>query len=434
MRRQFLNTAGAAIAALCLIALPAAAETVAVVNARILTVGAAGEIANGTVVVRDGKIVSVGAGASAPAGARIIDAKGGVVTPGLFDAATTLGLIENSSVPQTDDSATHNSELSAAFDVQYGLDPDSVALPVERLGGITRAIVLPGYGEVEGRELMFAGQAAAIHLGAGTDILVKPRVGMVIDLAADGAQRSGGSRGGAFTAMRAALGDVRFYMRNKAGYDRGDARALGLSRADLEALIPVVEGRMPLIVTVHRAADIRQVLTLAREEGLKVILEGAEEAWRVAPEIARAGVGVIINPTADLPNNFEQRAATLENAARLNAAGVLVAFEGNDRVHRARELRYNAGIAVANGMPYAAALAAITANPARIFGLSDRTGALEPGRDGDLVVWNGDPFEPMTQPIAIFVRGAEQPLTSRAIELRDRYEGEPGPLPRAYNR
>jgi imidazolonepropionase-like amidohydrolase len=142
----------------------------------------------------------------------------------------------------------------------------------------------------------------------------------------------------------------------------------------------------------------------------------------------------MITPTADLPNNFEQRAATLENAARLNAAGVLVAFEGNDRVHRARELRYNAGIAVANGMPYAAALAAITANPARIFGLSDRTGALEPGRDGDLVVWNGDPFEPMTQPIAIFVRGAEQPLTSRAIELRDRYEGEPGPLPRAYNR
>jgi imidazolonepropionase-like amidohydrolase len=224
---------------------------------------------------------------------------------------------------------------------------------------------------------------------------------------------------------------VRFYMRNKQGFDRGDSRDLGLSRADLEALIPVVEGRMPLLVRVDRASDIRQVLKVAREDRLKVIIDGGAEAWMLAGEIASAGVPVIINPLTNLPGNFERRAATLENAARLQAAGVVFAIQGNGGGHRARETRFNAGNAVANGLSYDAAVKAITVNPARIFGMSDRVGTLEAGKEADVVVWDGDPLEPMTRPVAIFVRGAQQPMTSRQTELRDRYL-RPTDYPPAY--
>jgi imidazolonepropionase-like amidohydrolase len=414
-------------------ALPAAAETVAITNARILTVGAQGEIASGTVVIRDGKIASVGAG-GAPQGARVIDARGGVVTPGIFAVDTNIGVTEVDAVDGTNDTATKNRGLSAAFDVQYGIDPASFVIPVARLGGITRAMVTPGYSydRKDDRELLFAGQAAVVNLGQGADILVRPDVGMVLNLGEDGAERAGGGRGAAIVALKATLDDVRFYMRNKQGFDRGDSRDLGLSRADLEALIPVVEGRMPLIVGVNRASDIRQVLKLAREEHLKVILDGASEGWMVAGEIAAAGVPVLLNPTVDLPSNFENRGATMQNATRMAAAGVLIAFQGNGGGHRARETRYNAGIAVGHGLPYDVAIKAITVNPARIFNMADRVGSLEPGKDADVVVWDGDPLEPLIRPTAIFIGGVEQPMTSRQTELRDRYMTSDG-RPPAYH-
>lgn len=423
----------AAAAALALAA-PAAAQTVAIVNARVLTMGPQGEIANGTVVIRDGKIASVGPG-GAPAGAQVVDAGGKLVTPGIIATDTNFGGTEVDSVDETNDLATTSARLSAAFDVQYGLDPDSFVSPVARLGGITSAVVTPGYdGDGDGRELLFAGQAAVVTLADGPDMLVKPRVGMVLDLGASGADRAGGARGAAFAALKAALDDVRFYMANRAGFDRGDARELGLSRADLEALIPVVEGRMPLIVTVHRAADIRQVLRLAREERLKLILDGAEEGWMVASEIAAAGVGVTMNPLTNRPDSFETRAATMDNAARLKDAGVMIAIEGNGGGHRARETRYNAGNAVAHGLPHDAAMRAITINPARIFGIADRKGSLEPGKDADLVIWDGDPLEPMTQPVAVFIAGRQQPMTARNLQLRDRYRTHGQPMPPAYSR
>ncbi len=401
------------------VAVPAAAETVAIVNARILTAGPAGEIANGTVVIRDGVIASVGQG-GAPAGARVIDAQGGVVTPGIVAADSGLGGVDVGAVG--DDLSVTTSDLSAAFDVQYGLNPWSFTIPVARLGGVTRAIVTPGYDRAQGRELLFAGQAAVVHLGQGADMLVRPKAAMMLDLGEGGAARAGGARGASFVALKAALDDVRWYMRNRAAYDRGEARGLKLSRADLEALVPVVEGRMPVIVSVHRAADIQQVLKLAREERLKVILDGAEEGWMVADQIARAGVPVIVNPLSNLPGSFESLGSTMENAARLEKAGVTVILKSQEGgVHRVRETRYNAGNAVAQGMSWEGALKAITINPARAFGMGDRFGSIEPGKEGDVVIWSGDPFEPLSQPVAVFVRGQQQPLTSRGLELRDRY-------------
>jgi imidazolonepropionase-like amidohydrolase len=415
----------AALVAL-LLASPASAETVAIVDARLMTMTDAGEIGRGTIVIRDGKVAALGADAPVPADARVIDGRGGVVTPGLVQADSTLGAVEVSQVPASADRATHSKTISAAFDISQGLNPDSILLPVARLAGITHAITTPLYDDRGGRSLQFAGQAAVIDLAQRPQMVTRPRAAMVLEMGEGGAERAGGARGAALVELRATLADVRHFAAHRAAYDRGEGRPQALSRVDLEALIPVVEGRMPLIVKVDRASDIVEMIALAREEKLRIILDGAEEGWRVADEISAAKLPVILDPLADLPRSFSELGATMENAARLHAAGVTVILKtGSGVAHRARELRYGAGNAVAWGLPHDAAVAAITINPARVFGVADRIGALEVGRAADLVLWNGDPLEPLSQPQAVFVEGIEKPLTARPLELRDRYMPSP---------
>lgn len=436
-----------AVAALALVG-PAAAQDVAITGGRVLT--GTSVIENGTVVVRNGRVVSVGTGA-APAGLRTIDARGQIVTPGFVAVDSGLGGSEVGSVRGSNDLSNNANTLSAAFDLSYGLDPWSFTLPVARLGGVTRAVVTPqhagsggghshddsdfagaGHGGYQSPGL-FAGQAAVIKLG-GADILVKPRVAMVAPFGEAGKGVAGGARGAEFVLFKETLAEVRLYARNKAAYDRAALRDLSLSRADLEALIPVANGAMPLIVSVNRAADIQQVLRLAREEGVRVILDGAAEGWLVAEEIAAAKVPVLLHPITNLPGNFEMRAARMQNAAALNAAGVVIAIKGNEgSTHRARDIRYNAGNAVSHGLPFAAAIQAITVNPARIFGFDGQFGELKPGAAGDVVVWSGDPLEPLSQPSAVFIDGVEQPLQARNLLLRDRYRtGGEGAMPVAY--
>ena len=450
MRLKSLILGAACLAAL---ASPALAQSLtAITGGRVLT--GSSVIENGVVVIQNGRVVSVGTGA-APSGARVIDARGKVVTPGFVAVDSGLGGSEISSVSGSDDLSNGANSISASFDVSYGLDPWSFTLPVARLGGITRAIVVPshagggggghrhddsdfagvGDGGLQSPGL-FAGQAAIIHLAAGTDILVKPRVAMVAPFGEAGAGIAGGARGAQFTQFKETLAEVRLYARNRAAYDRAGLRDLSLSRADLEALIPVANGTMPLIVTVRRAADIQQVLRLAREEGVKIILDGAEEGWLVADQIAAADVPVLLNPIANLPGNLETRATRLQNAAALDAAGVLIAIKGNEgSVHRARETRYNAGNAVSHGLSYESAIEAITVNPARIFGMAGQFGELRAGAAADVVIWSGDPLEPLSDAETIFIGGVEQAPTSRQFLLRDRYAtGGEGAMPPAYTR
>ncbi len=450
MRLRTLILAAASAAVLASPAL--AQELTAITGGRVLT--GTSVIENGTVVIRDGRVVSVGTG-GAPSGARVIDARGKVVSPGFVAVDSGLGGSEVSSVGGSDDLRNGANSISASFDVSYGLDPWSFTLPVARLGGITRAIVVPnhpgggggghahddsdfaGVGHAGYQSPgLFAGQAAVIHLAEGTDILVKPRVAMVAPFGEAGAGIVGGARGAQFTQFKETLAEVRLYARNKAAYDRAGLRDLSLSRADLEALIPVANGSMPLIVTVRRAADIQQVLRLAREEGVKIILDGAEEGWLVADQIAAANVPVLLNPISNLPGNLETRAARMQNAAVLDAAGVTIAIKGNEgSVHRARETRYNAGNAVSHGLSYESAIEAITVNPASIFGMAGQFGELRPGAAADVVIWSGDPLEPLSNAETIFIGGAEQAPTSRQFLLRDRYaSGGEGAMPPAYPR
>lgn len=439
-RSRLLASAACALA--LPLALPAAAETIAIVNARIEPISSAA-IPSGTLVIKDGKIAAVGAAVAVPAGARVIDAKGGVVTPGLVVPSSNLGASEVSGVRETRDDGTGNA-LSAAFDIAYGVNPASPMLGLARDGGITSSAVTPvlsgtGGGAHEhaddgvveemtagktgdGDPPLFGGQAAFIRLKAGApDIVEASKLAVTVSLGESGARAAGGSRGADLVLIRSALEDARAFAARRAAFEQGATRDFGLSRLDLQALIPVVQGKTPLLIRVSRAADIRQALKLAAEERIRVILEGVEEGWMVAPEIAKAGAPVIVDPQADLPDSFEALGSRLDNAARLNAAGVTVAINGSRDFNNLRQERLNAGLAVANGLPYAAGLASVTLVPARIWGQDGKIGSLEVGKLADVVVWNGDPLETTSWPTAVLVGGVEQPKDSRQTQLRDRY-------------
>ncbi|WP_174300844.1 amidohydrolase family protein [Caulobacter sp. S45] len=438
-RRLILSTALALA-----FTVPASAETVAIVGARIETAGPKGALARGTLVITDGRIAAMGADVLPPAGAQVIDGTGKVVTPGLIAASTNLTASEVEGVRAThDDSA--GAGLSAGFDISYGVNLASTFVPRARQTGVTLAVVTPaplqggeeddegedGQEVLEARHLtagageagwrdpgLFGGQAAAVRLDEGDpDPVFKSRLAVTLDLLRGG---PASSRGTAFVLLHTALADARRFARDPAAFDR-DAAASRYGREDLEALVPVVQGRTPLLVRVQRAADIRQVLRFALAEHVHVILEGAQEAWEVAPELAEAGVAVLVDPEDDLPESFDTLGARLDNAARLQAAGVAVVIQGSRDFNNLRQARFNAGTAVAYGLPYEAAIASLTSVPARVFGFGDKAGLLEVGREADVVVWSGDPLETSSWPLAVFIAGKRQPDTSRGLQLRDRY-------------
>ena len=405
----------------------APAQTIAITNARIHTM-AGPVIERGTVVIRDGYIAAVGSGVEVPAGARVIDAAGKVVTPGFIDSGTQLGLVEVGAVEGTRDARVNDDRVTAAFNPADGLDPHSSPVAVTRAAGITRAIVAPTPGAS-----LIAGQAVLVDLGGETpmEMVRKSPVGMVAVLGERGSQLSGGARAAAILRLREVFEDVRDYMVNRNAYETASRRDYSLSRLDLEALVPVARGEVPLILEVHRSSDILVALRLARELRVRLILAGATEGWMVADEIAAAGVPVVLNPLVNLPSSFEQLGATLENAARLHAAGVTVAFASFD-AHNSRNLKQAAGNAVAYGMPYEAALRAVTVDAARVWGVDDRYGTIEVGKEADVVVWSGDPLELTTSVEHVIIRGREVSTDNRQTRLFERYRRLDGAMPNAY--
>jgi imidazolonepropionase-like amidohydrolase len=401
-----------ALALLACAGTAAHAEVIAITGGTVHTLGAAGTIENATVLIENGRIRAVGKDIAIPPDARRIDAAGKVVTPGLFDSESrlTIGDVESVDTTVTDD------RISAANDVADVLNAWSPVIAINRSYGITRAVVAP----TSGKSLL-AGRGAVIHLGTdSTDFVVRPRVAMFAELGLPAAKISGGSRAAALLYLREALQDALDYGANHAAFDQGNRRAYALSRLDLEALQPVVRHEIPLVVSVNRAADIEATLKLAKEFKLDLILSDAGEGWLVAKQIAAAKVPVLLDVTRNLPDTFDRVGATLENAARLHAAGVTVVMKSGE-ARNARDLRQVAGNAVAYGLPWQTALEAMTTVPARIWGIADRYGTLEPGKDADVVVWDGDPLELTTYAEHVFIRGAEVPMTDRQLELRDRY-------------
>jgi len=420
-------------------AFPAAAQTVAVTNARLVIGDGSAPVEGGTVVVRDGRVVAAGAGVAVPAGVPVVDAGGRWVTPGLFAGFTRMGIVEVDGVSETDDSAAANSPFNAALDVSPAVNPKTSAITLNRAEGITRAVVAP-----EARGSIFAGQGAIIDLGADMDSVSKPRAFQFMVYGEEGGRRAGGSRPAAIAMLKNILFEVRDYARAPASFaDRGKDALL--TRADAQALVPVVTGQVPLLVHVERASDILVVLDLKREvPALKLVLVGVNEGWTVARQIAAAKVPVIASALADLPESFEQLAATQSNIGRMQAAGVLVGIGmiNDNEARQARLVKQYAGNLVAltkvpgaSGLDWGQAFATISSKPAEAIGLGGDYGSLRPGRRGDVVVWDGDPLEIGTAAVRVFIDGVEQPIETRQDQLRKRYfDPKEGALPKAYER
>ena len=412
----------------------ASAETIAITHAKIVTLGSAGRIDNGSIIVKDGRIAAVGASVAVPAGARVIDAGGHLVTPGVVASNTSLGAGEVEGEASSDDFAGSTDQLSAAFDVSLGVNPASMLIPVARMGGVTRSVIVPeigGRGDKKGDKL-FAGQVAVMDMSGDVHSITKSHAALAVDVGSNTAGRLGGSHGGVLQRIEADFDEAASYAANKGGYEHGTHRPYSMSKEDLEALQPIIQGKEPLLIAVHRAADIRRVIDLGKRFKLKLILNGVEEGWMVAADIAASGYPVLLDPQANLPSEFESLNSRMENAGLLSAAGVTVVVIPPYTGHYARQVRYNAGYAVAHGLPWEAGIAAITRNPAQVFGFAEKAGRIEAGLDADLVVWSGDPLEMLSVPLHVLVRGEEQPLTSRAQDLARRYSTLDPNQPPAY--
>ena len=387
-------------------------------HGHIYSLGAAGTLADGDVLIENGKIAAVGSSLPAPPGAIVINAQGKPVTPGLMASYTQLGIEEIEEVAETNDSRADQDIDAAAFDVTDAINPNSTLIPVARIAGVTRALTAPVMGSG-----VFYGQAAVIHLGQGPDIVVKHAAGVLVSLGPVGENRERGRRPDIWAKFRETMDDAREYWAQRARYHQpGGARDQRSTRIDLDALGPVIQGQEPLIVHAERASDIRQAVAYGQAQKIKMIILGGQEAWMVTKELAAAHVPVIIDAELNLPDYFADIGATLKNAARLDAAGVTVLFmpQSDDPSQYARTLAQIAGNAVANGMPWDHALAAITRNPAQAWGIADSYGTLDPGKDADVVIWDGDPLN-LSAPTSVFIKGIDIPLVSRQTLLRDRY-------------
>ena len=393
------------------------AQTIAITGGTVYPVSGP-KVANATVLIRDGKIVAVGAGVTTPSGAARIDATGKWVTPGLIDGAGQLGLVEIGAVPGTREGFLHGDTIAAAFNVAEGLNPASMLIPVTRIEGVTTALATP-LGN------LVAGQAVLIDLAGNTieEMLVKSPVGIVADLSESGKSEAGGSRAGVADRLRRAFRDALLYERRRADFNRAQMPPLPESPPDLEALLPMLHGQEALIANANRRSDIETALRLAREFKLKLVLAGAQEAWQIAAELARADVPVLVEPLDNIPS-YDALGVRYENAGLLAKAGVKIALLETD-THNSRNLRQEAGNAVAYGMSWEQALRAVTLSPAEIFGVADRYGSLEAGKVANVVVWSGDPFEFTTGVEHVLIRGKETPLKSRQTELLERYRKLP---------
>ena len=457
-------------------AMPAAAETFAIVNGTVAKGDGSAPIQNGVVVVRDGRIVAAGdTRLKLPAGTRVIDAGGKWVTPGIVAGFSRLGLAEvdltnlqedgggRSDTSGAADDTSSDGPFNAAIDVVPAINPRDSTIAVNRADGVTRAIVAPGTGKN-----IFAGQGAVIDTGADMDPITAARKFQFVELGEAGAGIAGGSRASAFALFRNALREASQLSRRAPPVQSARSQApdqreqpvvrdpnesrmynaqrnqdVLLTRYDAAALVPVLQGRQYLFVHVERARDILNVLDLRNDfRGLKLVLVGASEAWTVADRIARSGVPVIASPVNDLPVSFEQLAATQSNVGRLRAAGVNVAIgtiDDSDTRNLFWERQYAANLVAltkvpgASGVSWGDALAMITSRPAEMIGMGGEIGSLAPGRRADVVIWSGDPLEASSAAEAVFIDGVRQPLDTHQTRLLQRYRYQnPRDLPEAY--
>jgi imidazolonepropionase-like amidohydrolase len=428
----------------CLLAAPAAGAQIqapsvyAITHAKIFTL-AGSPIEDGTLVIRDGKIAAVGAAVEVPAGARVIDAKGLEVYPGLFDAVTQIGLSEVGAVGATVDATeagNYNPDVVAAT----AISPSSEHLPVTRASGITEVLAVPASGGFDfgGSRGTLGGQASAIHLAGWTidEMLIRKSAAMVLNWPQIQTQTFDFA-----TFSR----KEKPYSEAKQEYDkqvneltdwidraRHYAQAMekgAVSKYDrdlkLEALAPVVRGELPVLVFANRARDIRNAVEFCDKQKLKMILAGGAEAYKVKDLLRSKNIPVILRPMlSSPPDEDDPYDRELTEPAELAAAGVKFAIASFDNSF-ARRLGQNAANAVAHGLAYDEALRAVTINPAQIFGLGSQIGTLEQGKIANIIVTDGDPLELTTDVRYLFIKGQLTSTQNKHQRLYEKYANRP---------
>ncbi len=389
----------------------AAAEEFVIRGATVHTASAKGTMKNADVLVRGGVIVAVGPDLAA-ANATVIDARAKELTPGLFGGLTDIGLEEIAEEAQTIDSTLNqkspawDQQWRPELDVTLAYNPRSFVVPVTRVEGVTWTVLAPN-----AADSIIGGQGSAVTLDGRYDAALAGSRSLFVQMGALGARVAGGTRAAEYMLLDQAIHEAR------------NAGPIGpgalLHAAGREALNRYLMGGR-VVFQVDRASDIQEVVAFAARNGIKAVILGGDEAWLVATELAKASVPVILNPLNDLPSDFDRLASSLENAARLQRAGVRIAFSSGD-TPQARLTRQLAGNAVAHGLPWESALAAITSTPADIFGLGATHGRIAVGQAADLVLWSGDPLEVSTLADQVWIAGRRINMKSRQTELRDRY-------------
>jgi imidazolonepropionase-like amidohydrolase len=409
----------------------AATTSYAIKGGRVFTL-AGPPIENGTVLIRDGKIAAVGAGIAIPSDAQVIDATGLEVYPGMFDPVTQIGLNEVSAVSATVDVSElgdYNPELIAATAV----NPASAHIPITRANGITEVIAAPG---TSGFDLqsggLIDGQASAFNLAGWTmdEMQINRSVAMVINWPSiqtrtfDFATFSIKEKPYAdvkkeYDKSVNALGDWMDRARHYAQAKEKGSPALYERDLKLEALVPVVEGKLPVLVVADEARDIRNAVDFCTKQNLRMILGSGAEAWKVKDLLKDKKIPVVLGPTNRLPEQEDTPYDTpYTEPSELFAAGIPIAFSSFGTAFSRRLPQY-AGTAVAYGLAHDEALKAVMLNAAQMFGLADQLGTLEPGKLANVIVTNGDPLELQTQVRYLFIKGQ---LTSTDNKHRDLYE------------
>ena len=418
MSRVAAIKAGSMLHLLAALMLPGSlsAQTLFINDATLHTMSSQSVLQEADVLIRDGRIKSVGLNLTAPADASVIEAGGRPVTPGFFAGISTLGLQDIPAEKATVDHALETEAIRPEFDVTLAFNPNSDSIPITRIEGYTWAVLgASRSGSIIG------GQGQAVSLDGRYPAFLGDKI-LFIDVGSDASEQSGGSRAAQWMLLKQAMDEARTEVRWTP-----DALLTVAGRKTLLAY----SGSGSVIFNADRASDILRVLEFAQSQQINPIITGGTEAWMIADQLAEAGVPVLLNPLANLPGNFDQLGARLDNAAILHQAGVSISFI-TDSTSDSRKLRQAAGNAVANGLPYEAALAGLTSDPARIFGLEEGAGTLAENSRADLVIWSGDPLEVTSAADQVIIAGKPIPMVSRQTLLRDRYLPENPEMPRAY--
>jgi imidazolonepropionase-like amidohydrolase len=408
-------------------------------GAKLLTVSH-GVIEHGVLVMENGRIAAVGVEGSTavPKDARVIDVKGMTVYPGLIDSETYLGLTEISAEEMTNDLVELSEEIMPHMHVYDAFHAESELIPVTRLNGVTNAIVAP-----ESKDTL-PGQDSFVQLAgkSAEEMLMIRDIAMPLNFTGDqrrnvprDKRKYPSTRMGMAAQLRQAFLDAQDYAQHWVDYEKKKSEAAAKPddkdkkpptqpKRDLklEALLPYLQGKKPIVLAAEEASDLETAVNLAREFNLKFVLNHISYSQPVLDYVATLKVPVIVGPIYETPKPYERYDAVYSLPAQLNKRGVKIAFASFD-AHNARNLPYQAGFATAFGLPYDEALKAITLNAAEIWGVGDKLGSLDVGKTANVVVANGDPLDVKTDVKQVFIAGQEIPMTSRQTRLRDQYSG-----------